>query len=334
MYVSDSRYQLSFEPRSLRVTTTEGGIVVWAGAAPHTYRHTVWPKAWGASLEATATESELLRRLLAAGAPGVSVAQARAALEVQGGHLGRTLNLLKRGRRSKLGDGKPPSAEPHERRFARAAATAASPSTSGGSEASTAETAAAATATDGDDDDEAARYRLSFEGGAASDGTTLMRVGPPALFARPCEPSSLPSSPPTTPSPLPVTPPTTAVPSPSEAYVPSADEPDLWYWSGTGLFPKTRCTWDPAYGRRRRPSPPREAGARTLYSPLPPFYPEPPRSFGSSGGGGESSPSPLPRAGTGEVHPSTTEQPRFSKGVETPLGSAARASTAALRRRR
>ena len=74
-----SRYRLSFEPCCLRVTTTQGELVVWAGGASRrasrAHLHTAWPKVWAASLEATATEADLLKRLLAAGAPGVSVAQ-------------------------------------------------------------------------------------------------------------------------------------------------------------------------------------------------------------------------------------------------------------------
>jgi len=73
-----SRYRLSFDPCCLRVST-EGGLVVWAGGASRrasrAHLHTAWPKVWAASLEATATEADLLKRLLAAGAPGVSVAQ-------------------------------------------------------------------------------------------------------------------------------------------------------------------------------------------------------------------------------------------------------------------
>ena len=74
-----SRYRLSFEPCSLCVTTTDAELVVWAGGASsrasRASLHKAWPKVWGASLEATATEADLLKRLLAAGAPGVSVAQ-------------------------------------------------------------------------------------------------------------------------------------------------------------------------------------------------------------------------------------------------------------------
>ena len=323
----------------------------------------------------------------------------RAALEVQGGHVGRALSRLKHGRWAKLGDGtQSTSAEQqqHQREFARCAASAAS-STASGSTTAPASGEAATTAAAAPDDDAAAtaaataaaaRYRLSFEGGAAPDGTgtLLLRVGPSALtgerlgplsLARAREVSLPPSSPPAQPSasasPVYTPPYRVAAPSPSDVTLPTADAPGLWYWSrlhvrneahlawqsigwwvengslgcpgpvsvttfatdvselsatppftcarraGTGLFPKTRTTWDPAYGRRRRPSPPREPGARTLYSPLPPFFPaclpSPSRgggSRGSSAGEGESFVA-LPRAGAGEVSPSSPRRPTYSR---------------------
>ena len=183
-------------------------------------------------------------------------AQVRAALEVQGGHVGRALSRLKHGRWAKLGDGpQSTSAEQqqHQREFASAAAAASA--TAYGSTTAPASGEAATTAAAAAPDDDAAataaataaaaRYRLSFEGGAAPDGTgtLLLRVGPPALTGERLGPLSLararevtlpPSSPPAQPSaPAPpvYTPPYRVAAPPSDASLPTADTPELWYWS-------------------------------------------------------------------------------------------------------
>ena len=234
----------------------------------------------------------------------------RAALEVQGGHVGRALSRLKHGRWAKLGDGaQSASAEQqqhmqqHQREFARCAASAASSTASGSTTALTSGEAATTAAAAPDDDAAAtaaataataataaaARYRLSFEGGAAPDGTgtLLLRVGPSALtgerlgplsLARAREVSLPPSSPPAQPSaPAPpvYTPPyRVAAPSPSDVTLPTADAPGLWYWSRLHVRNEAHLAW--------QSGPKSAGGSRTeawaalglsLSRPLPPMCP-------------------------------------------------------------